>query len=128
MNEPQKITLHEVLYEILPKLKAAEEMVQNTLLAILEVTEEPLEQARRREQQDAMELELFTIRLNIKHLLNRYSQDVQAMGESEESGGAICDGPVLTQNDGEAQAIEKAKLLHERLLRRSKPDGNVSEA
>ncbi|AMD01842.1 hypothetical protein [Halomonas chromatireducens] len=48
MNEPQKITLHELLYEILPKLKAAEAMIQNTLMAILEATEEPLEKARRR--------------------------------------------------------------------------------
>ena len=128
MNEAQRITLHELLYEILPKLKAAEAMMQNTLMAILEVTEEPLEQARHQEQQDAMELELFTIRLNIKHLLTRYSQDVQAMRESEQSGAAIGDGPVLSLDDGEAQAIEKAKMLHARLLRSSKPTGNVSEA
>ncbi|AMD01841.1 hypothetical protein [Halomonas chromatireducens] len=63
-----------------------------------------------------MELELFTIRLNIKHLLIRYSQDVQAMRDSQESGAAIGDGPILSLDDGEAQAIEKAKMLHERLV------------
>ncbi|MCE9682807.1 hypothetical protein [Halomonas alkalisoli] len=116
MNERQRITLHEVVYDILPKLKAAEVMIDNTLLAILKATEEPLEQARRRDQQDTMELELFTIRLNIKHLLTRYSQDMQAMRESEENGAATGEGPVLTLDDGEAQAIEKAKMLHERLV------------
>lgn len=128
MNEPQKITLHEVLYEIIPKLKAAEAMIQNTLVAILDATEEPLETTRRQEQQVALELELFTIRLNVNHLLNRHSQAVQAMRDSEQSGAAIGDGPVLTLDDGEAQAIEKAKMLHERLLSRSKPDGKISEA
>ncbi|RDB42735.1 hypothetical protein DU490_11550 [Halomonas sp. DQ26W] len=116
MNERQRITLHEVVYNILPKLKAAEVMIDNTLLAIVKATEEPLEQARRRDQRDTMELELFAIRLNIKHLLTRYSQDMQAMRESEESGAATGEGPVLTLDDGEAQAIEKAKMLHERLV------------
>ncbi|RCV90912.1 hypothetical protein [Billgrantia montanilacus] len=116
MNEAQRITLQELLYDILPKLKAAEVMIQNTLLAILEATEQPLEQVRRQEQQEALELELFTIRLHIKHLLTRYSQDVQAMRESERNGTAVGDGPVLTLDDGEAQAIEKAKMLHERLV------------
>lgn len=124
MSEPQGVALHELLYDILPKLKAAEAMIQNILLAILEATEEPMEKARRREQQEALELELFAIRLNIKHLLTRYSQDVQAMQESEESGGAIGDGPVLALDDGEAQAIEKAKMLHERLVAMQKALAN----
>ncbi len=79
-------------------------MTQSTLLAILEVTEEPLDQLRRRGQQEAMEHELFTIRMNIKLPLYRHSQQVRAMREAEESGSAIDAGPLLSLDDGEAQA------------------------
>ncbi|EWH00828.1 hypothetical protein [Halomonas sp. BC04] len=116
VSETQQITLQELLYDILPKLKAAQEMMQSTLLAILEVTEDPLEKARRREQQDALELELFTIRLNVKHLLGRHAQAVQAMREAEQSGAPVDDGPLLILDDAEAQAIAKARMLHERLV------------
>ncbi|EWH02987.1 hypothetical protein [Halomonas sp. BC04] len=116
VSEAQQITLQELLYDILPKLKAAQEMMQSTLLAILDATEDPLEKARRREQQDELELELFTIRLNVKHLLGRHTQAVQAMQEAEQSGAAVDDGPLLILDDAEAQAIAKARMLHTRLV------------
>lgn len=106
------ITLRELLYQVLPKLQSAEAMIRNTLTAIIEATRDPGERARREEQRAALELELFTIRLNVEHLLKRHPEAVVAVKESEGEK----EGPLLVLDEGEAMAIEKARRFHEQVV------------
>ncbi|WP_163559548.1 hypothetical protein [Halomonas sp. NO4] len=106
------ITLRELLYQVLPQLHSAEAMIRNTLTAIIEATRDPRERARREEQRAALDLELFTIRLNVEHLLKRHPEAVVEVKESEGEK----EGPLLALDEGEAVAIEKARQFHDRVL------------
>ncbi|WP_280549001.1 MULTISPECIES: hypothetical protein [unclassified Halomonas] len=108
---PSLTTLRELLHEILPKLKASERLLGNTLHAIIEAAEDPRERARRREQKDALELELFTIRLNVESLLKRHAQAVRDAERQEGEG----EDAVLSLDANEAAAIEKARDFHEKV-------------
>jgi len=114
------ITIRELIYQVLPRLHSAETLIRNTLTAIIEATNDPRERARRKEQRDALELELFTIRLNVEHLLKRDPEAVQAVKESEGQEA----GPLLALDKGEAVAIDKARHFYDRVvaLRREMTD------
>ncbi|MCH4562969.1 hypothetical protein MKP05_07480 [Halomonas sp. EGI 63088] len=66
------ITAHALIHEVLPRLHTIEALVNNTFDAVIEAASDPRERARREEQRAALELELFTIRLNVEHLPKRH--------------------------------------------------------
>lgn len=105
------ITIRELIYQVLPQLHSAETLIRNTLTAIIEATGDPRERARREEQRAALELELFTIRLNVEHLLRRHPEAVRAVKESEGQEA----GPLLALDESEAAAIEKARRFYDRV-------------
>ncbi|MCG6656225.1 hypothetical protein HOP52_00315 [Halomonas campisalis] len=109
-SQPQ-ITLRELLYQVMPQLRASQALISNTLTVRIEATNDPRERARREEQRAALELELFSIRLNVEHLLKRHPEAVQEVMESEGQK----EGPRLTLDEGEAMAIDKARRFHERV-------------
>ena len=108
----RKITIGQLLYEVLPRLHSAERLIRNTLASVIEATHDPLERARLQEQRDTLELELFNIRLNVEHLLKRNAESVVAVRASEGRDA----GALLSLDDAEAAAIDRAQHLHERVL------------
>ena len=74
-----KMTLNELVYSVIPNLNTAERLVCNTLDSLIESAENPLDVFKRTEQRQAFNLELHRIRMDIKHLLDRYRADVDAM-------------------------------------------------
>ncbi|WP_233437252.1 hypothetical protein [Vreelandella alkaliphila] len=70
------LTLHELIYAVIPNLNRAEKLVLNTLESLIEAAENPLDVVKRNEQRHAFSLEVHRVRINIEHLLERYRADV----------------------------------------------------
>ena len=111
-----KMTLNELVYSVIPNLNTAERLVCNTLDSLIESAENPLDVFKRTEQRQAFNLELHRIRMNIKHLLDRYRADVDEI--MRKNGGV--DGPVIEPDALEADAIQSAIDIyqHVRAFRR----------
>lgn len=60
--------------------------------------------------QDEFMLEMTMIRMNLEHLLKRYSDQLAASGRGERH----FQSPILTMDDAEALAIDRAKRLYAR--------------
>ncbi|RUR30861.1 hypothetical protein ELY33_08600 [Vreelandella andesensis] len=110
------LTLHELIYSVIPNLNSAEKLVLNTSESLIEAAENPLDAFKRNEQKHAFSLEVHRIRINIEHLLERYRADVdsilRASGEVK--------GPVVEPDAQEADAIRSAIdiYLHVRSFQR----------
>ncbi|QNI01690.1 hypothetical protein HXW73_01310 [Halomonas sp. SH5A2] len=103
------VSLHEVVYEVIPNLNTAEKLVKNTLESILESASNPLDIMRRKEQQDAFGLEIHRVRMNLEHLLERYREEVTELVRAEGREK----GPVVTPDPSEAQAIRSAVDIYQ---------------
>ncbi|MDW0358995.1 hypothetical protein Q8G38_06650 [Halomonas venusta] len=110
------LTLHELIYAVIPNLHRAEKLVLNTLESLIEAAENPLDVVKRNEQKHAFSLEVHRVRINIEHLLERYRADVDRVLRS---GGEI-EGPVVAPDAQEADAIRSAIdiYLHVRSFQR----------
>lgn len=103
------VSLHEVVYEVIPNLNTAEKLVNNTLESILESASNPLDIMRRKEQQEAFGLEIHRVRMNLEHLLERYREEVAELVRAEGRKR----GPVVTPDPFEAQAIRSAVDIYQ---------------
>lgn len=110
------LTLHELIYAVIPNLHRAEKLVLNTLESLIEAAENPLDVVKRNEQKHAFSLEVHRVRINLEHLLERYRADVDRVLRS---GGEI-EGPVVAPDAQEADAIRSAIdiYLHVRSFQR----------
>ncbi|MCA1773757.1 MAG: hypothetical protein LC677_14595 [Halomonas sp.] len=103
------VSLHEVVYEVIPNLNTAEKLVNNTLESLLASASNPLDIMRRKEQQQAFGLEIHHVRMNLEHLLERYRDEVAELvrAEGREKGS------VVTPDPFEAQAIRSAVDIYQ---------------
>ncbi|WP_445157875.1 hypothetical protein [Halomonas sp. E14] len=100
----------ELLDNLLPKLKATENFLHDTLNVKIECCAEPRERRRLANLQTEFELEIAMIRMNLAHLLRRYSEElVDATGASEGKRDTL-----LALDDHEAVAIESIRRLYSR--------------
>ncbi|MCK2127349.1 hypothetical protein MX652_11690 [Thauera aromatica] len=106
-----RISLRTLIDEVIPQLAAAEKLMHNTLHSILAVTRDPAQRTRREQQQQALDLELFRIRLNFDNLLHRHADDVAALARA---GAGDC-GPLLQLDPAEAEAVRSARRLCEKI-------------
>ncbi|MCD6439107.1 MAG: hypothetical protein J7L56_12710 [Halomonas sp.] len=110
------LTLHELIYAVIPNLNRAEKLVLNTLESLIEAAENPLDVVKRNEQRHAFSLEVHRVRINIERLLERYRADVDRVLRS---GGEV-EGPIVVPDALEADAIRSAIdiYLHVRSFQR----------
>lgn len=102
------IDSRELVQNLLPKLSAAEDIVSNTLLTLVEQAESDSVSQLRRTQKEEFELEITMIRMNLDHLLKRYAVEIEA-----------CLNQALHQplelDEHEAFAIKSAYALYDRV-------------
>jgi len=109
LHPTSNVSLHEVVYEVIPNLNTAERLVNNTLESIMEAASNPLDIMRRKEQQDAFRLEVHRVRMNLEHLLERYRDDVEALVSADGRER----GPMVTLDRNEAQAVRSAVEIYQ---------------
>ncbi len=97
-------TLHELLYTVIPNLNSAEKLVLTTLESLIDTATTPLDLVKRTEQRQAFELEVYRIRVNLEHLLNRYRAEIDDVLSTEGESK----GPVVKPDQQEAEAIKGA--------------------
>ena len=101
------ITAKCLLDDVLPKLKAVEDLANNTLsLLIAQATSDEVRQRHELLQQE-FELEITMIRMNLDHLTARYAKELHEAATG--SGNAS-----LTLDRHEQFAIQSANTLYER--------------
>ncbi|WP_148253770.1 hypothetical protein [Aidingimonas lacisalsi] len=106
------ITPRDLLDDILPKVKATERVVNNTLKSMLEeASDDPAERRRLENQVMEFELEITMIMMNLEHLMNRYATAFQEVTDS----GHRRSGPVLELDQHEVVAVDSARKLYERI-------------
>ncbi|KPQ19644.1 MULTISPECIES: hypothetical protein [unclassified Halomonas] len=103
------VSLYEVVYEVIPNLNIAEKLVNNTLKSLREEASNPLDMLRRKEQQEALGLEIHHVRMNLEHLLERYRDEVAELVRTEGREK----GPIVTPDPFEAQAIRSAVDIYQ---------------
>lgn len=104
------LSTRELVENVIPKLKATEHFLSDTLTVKLQNCYEPREKLRLKNLKTEFELELTMIRMNLDHLLRRYSdQLMEAKDDPEGKGGAL-----LRLDEHEAVAIESIRQLYSR--------------
>lgn len=111
LHTTSDVSLHEVVYEVIPNLNTAERLVNNTLESIMEAASNPLDIMRRKEQQDAFRLEIHRVRMNLEHLLERYREDVAALVSADGRER----GPMVALDRSEAQAVRSAVEIYQQV-------------
>lgn len=109
LHTTSDVSLHDVVYEVIPNLNTAEMLVNNTLETIMEAATNPLDIMRRKEQQDAFRLEIHRVRMNLEHLLERYHEEVAALVSADGRER----GPMVTLDRDEAQAVRTAVEIYQ---------------
>lgn len=103
------VTLHDLIYSIIPNFNTAEKLVNTTLDSLIEASTNPMDILKRTDQRQEFGLEIHRIRLNLEHLLNRYRAEVDDMlryeGEHQ--------GPVVEPDPQEALAIRSAVEIYQ---------------
>ncbi|SDN86644.1 hypothetical protein SAMN04487957_102219 [Halomonas shengliensis] len=110
MPSNETITAHELLYDLVPKLKATEATVSDTLTARLMMTTDPEVRERLKTFKAEFELERTMIRMNLEHLLRRHAEAVEA----ERSGNAGESRHTLPLDEHEATAVARVRQLYRR--------------
>lgn len=105
-----QIDARELMRDVLPKLRATRDLIDTTLKVRIEACHDEGERQRLTVLQDEFTLEMTMIRMNLEHLLKRYSEQL----ESASSGEQTFTSPILIMDDAEAMAIERAKRLYVR--------------
>ncbi|MFU8839036.1 MAG: hypothetical protein ACNA75_12120 [Thiohalomonadaceae bacterium] len=106
----ESISAGDLLHDLVPKLKATERLMANTLWENIQRCIDPGEKARLESLLQEFELELAMIRLNLRHLLRRHAEELEAAVK----GGDADTGLLLELDEHEAVAIESARRLYRR--------------
>lgn len=110
VRKMEQIDARELTSDLLPKLKATQHLIDNTLKMRIEKCEDGVERQRLTQLKQEFELEMMMIRMNLEHLLKRYSEQLQAAAEGREQFKS----PLLALDDSESVAIESARRLYRR--------------
>ena len=105
-----QIDARELTSDVLPKLKATQHLIEHTLKARIEQSNDEEERRKLTNLQQEFELETMMIQLNLDHLLTRYHDRLKAAAE----GRKHIDSPLLQLDQSEAVAIESARQLYRR--------------
>ena len=103
------ISAHKVVTGVIPKLKAVEKQIDLTIRTVINTSQPPAHIERYAKLKAEFQLELTMIRMNLKHLLKRYSQELVAVVNDPRQD------VLLTLDAYEATAIENAKQLYSRV-------------
>lgn len=109
---PHADTLYarDVVYDLIPKLKTTERLVDSTLQGRIERCADAAEKTRLEELKIEFELEISMIRMNLEHLMRRYARQLEEAARGDASGNSA----LLTLDDHEAVAIESTRTLYRR--------------
>ncbi|MGM0987934.1 MAG: hypothetical protein ACQEXI_13265 [Pseudomonadota bacterium] len=110
MSSAETITAHELLYDLVPKLKATETAVNDTLSARLMMVTDPAERQRLETFRTEFALERTMIRMNLEHLLRRHAEAVEAARSAGSSR------QTLALDEHEATAVARVRRLHARAM------------
>lgn len=105
----QHISAHKVVAELIPKLNATERQVNQTLSSITGMSQSTGNSDRYARLKAEFSLELTMIRLNLDHLLKRYSKELDAVMSNPQHD------VLLNLDLHEATAIESAQQLYKRV-------------
>lgn len=111
LKTADKVSAREIVYDITPKLKATENLINNTLQEMITQASDDSERGRRQLLQQEFELEIMMIKMNLDHLLKRYAKEIQT---ASDSSGKDSDA-ILELDQHERFAIDSAKKLYERV-------------
>ncbi|SDJ99864.1 MULTISPECIES: hypothetical protein [Halomonadaceae] len=103
-----QITAHELLYDLVPKLKSTEELVYDVLTVRMQTTSDPEVHRLLKGFKTEFELEGTMIRMNLKNLLRRYADVLEAV----KSGRAGRDEHPLMLDEYEAAAVARVRQLY----------------
>jgi len=105
-----QIDARELIRDVLPKLRATRNLIDTILNERIKTCYDEDERRRLTILQNEFTLEMTMIRMNLEHLLKRYSDQLEAASQGEQH----FQSPILTIDDAEATAIERAKSLYAR--------------
>lgn len=105
-----QIDARELMRDVLPKLRAMRHLIDTILNERIKTCHDEEERQRLTILQDEFTLEMTMIRMNLEHLLKRYSDQLEASSRGEQH----FQSPILTMDDAEALAIDRAKRLYAR--------------
>lgn len=106
-----RISARELVHDVIPKLRATEKLISDTLLDMIETASDEEERSRRILQQQEFELEVTMIRMNLDHLMKRYAREIQEMIDAADDRP----GALLQLDQHERFAIESARQLYQRV-------------
>lgn len=98
-----------VVTELIPQLNAVEKHIEQTVSAVLGTSQLPTQIERYTKLQMEFQLELTMIRMNLEHLLKRYSKELETVINDPRQD------VMLTLDQHETVAVESAKLLYDRV-------------
>ena len=104
-----RVSARELLHDLIPKLKATERFIDETLAMLIEQAPSADERARRERQQHAFQVNLTMIRMNLDHLLKRHAHLLDQVSEP----GAVSPGPMLALDEHERVALNSAIKLYQ---------------
>jgi hypothetical protein len=111
MSECQSsLSARKLVEDLVPKLKATERFIGDTLVVKIRYCPDPQEQVRLKGLRTEFEVGLSMIRMNLKSLLTRYSSEISmVMGDKEGQSDAQ-----LALDAHEAVAIENIRRFYQR--------------
>lgn len=109
MSVTVSLPARELLYDLVRKLKATECFIHDTLRSRIESCYDPVEKLRLKNLKNEFELETETvmIRMNLKHLMRRYSAELVEFQEGKN------DDALLELQKEEVVAIESLRRLYQ---------------
>ncbi|PAU74690.1 hypothetical protein [Halomonas salipaludis] len=103
-----RISARDLLHDLIPKLKATERFVDETLQMMIDQAPPGEERSRREHQQQEFQLNLTMIRMNLGHLLQRYAPLIEELREPD----GLPTGPMLELDEHERVALNSARELY----------------
>ncbi|MBD3896144.1 hypothetical protein IEI94_09805 [Halomonas sp. ML-15] len=103
------ISARDLLHDLIPKLKATESFVNDTLVVMIDQAPPGEERLRRERQRQEFQLNLTMIRMNLKHLLKRHAHLLDEVSEADD----LSPGQMLKLDEHERVALESARALYE---------------
>ncbi|APX92785.1 hypothetical protein BWR19_07490 [Halomonas sp. 1513] len=103
-----RISVQELLHDLIPKLKATERFVDETLVMMIDQASPGDERARRQHQRQEFQLNLTMIRMNLGHLLKRHAHLLDGASDR----GGVSSGTMLELDEHERVALSSARELY----------------
>ena len=105
----EHVSARELLHDVIPKLKATERFIDETLAMLIEQASPGDERARRERQQHAFRVNLTMIRMNLDHLLKRHEHWLDEFSDP----GGVSSSPLLELDEHERVALNCAIKLYQ---------------